>query len=342
MTTALTGAEKAAVLLVLLGEEVSTEVLRHFDEPEIEAVGRAMARLDQIPPGLAERVLGEYEQRVASHQETDAAGERVARRMLSRSLSPERATQVMDRVFNQTPAERAEARGVSAFETLSQAKPADLGRTLELEHPQTAALTLLNLPHGTAAAALAAMSEESQATVTSRLAKLSKVASGVSHEVSEALLARFETMKSQGLEEADGVGAAAEILKCMERGRSRSILVRLESIDAEIAEQLRSRVYTFEMLAGVNDRGVQELLKGVDAKLLSLAFKAAPADVAEKFFKNMSTRAAELVRDEMEVSGPAKVKDVEAAQKEILDRALKLEDEGSLTFEVPGGDGVGV
>src|SRR5262249_40403184 len=147
-------------------------------------------------------------------------------------------------------------------------------------------------------------------------------------EVAQALAVRFEEDEEEGIEERDGLGAAAEILKAMDRARSRAILSRLDSADAESAEKLRTRVYTFEMLLLLSDRGIQEILKGIDSKQLGLALKGTVPEVSEKFFKNMSTRAAEMVKDEMEFLGAAKVKDVEAAQKEILDKALKLEEEG--------------
>ena len=182
------------------------------------------------------------------------------------------------------------------------------------------------------------MNEETQAGVTARLARLCTIPSDVTSEVSEALAARFVSVAEESVEERDGVGAAAEMLKRMDRAKSRAILAKLETVDAEYAEKLRSRVYTFEMLLTLADRGIQEILKGIDTKQLGLALKGSEAEVGEKFFKNMSTRAAEMVKDEMEFLGVPKVKDVEAAQKEIMDKALRLEEEGVITFEVPAGE----
>lgn len=359
------GARKAAILMVLLGEETSSRILQHFDEREILAIGREVAGLGEIDPEMASKVLREYRERILTNREKREGGPEAARRMLSKSLSPDRAA-ALEGVLGSSGARGAPDRpaggmtfdpgalaggdaGDSAaawpesdaaeqvpFGALAGVKDQDLAGTLEIEHPQTAALVLMHLEPGRAAAVLSAMHEEAQAGITSRLARLSAFSSEVTREVSEALAVSFAAEKSEGVEERDGIGAAAEILKHMDRARSRTILTRLDSADAESAEKLRSRVYTFEMLLLLADRGIQEILKGVDSKQLGLALKGTTPEVAEKFFKNMSTRAAEMVKDEMEFLGVAKVKDVELAQKEILDKALRLEEEGVISFEVAG------
>lgn len=342
MGIAMTGAEKAAVLLVLLGEDTSAGILRHFDEPEILAVGRAISSLGGIDPQVARTVLEEYQGRILAHQEAAAGGPDVARRVLARSLSPERA-RAMESASAEAAGDDPAAGGTGPagdpFASLASVSERDLGQALELEHPQTAALVLLHLPPARAAAALDAMSEEAQAGIAGRLSKLSRISTDVTREVSDALRVRFESIRSQGIEERDGTGATAEILKCMDRARSRSILARVELTDPETAQILRARIYTFEMLGSLEDRGVQELLKGVDSKQLALALKGTTPEIVEKFLRNMSTRAAELVRDEIEFLGVARVKDVEAAQREVLDRALRLEEEGSIAFTAAAGSG---
>jgi len=344
METALSeGARKAAILMVLLGEETSASILRHCEEPEIFAIGRAVASLGDIDPALAERILGEYRDRILAHREASEGGEGTARRILSRTLPPDRAGMIEESLLG-SDRRRVPAQGVAegAFSKLGGVGDLDLAQALELEHPQTAALVLLHLEPSRAAAVLASMNEEVQPNVTLRLARVSAVSPDVTREVSEALAARLEKLRPDGLEERDGLGTAAEILKSMERAKGRTLLGRLEEVDPECADTLRSRVYTFEMLLWLDDRGVQEILKGVEPKLLAVALKGATPEAADKFFRNMSTRAAEIVRDEMEYLGVAKVKDVEQAQKEILDRALKLEEEGTIAFEPPGEAGGGL
>jgi flagellar motor switch protein FliG len=344
-TPEMDGARKAAVLMVLLGEDTSSKILQHIDEPDVLRIGREVAALRQIDPKTATSVLEEYRERIMNHREAESGGPDAARRIVRGALSPERAALLGDVLsrFEGAPGTSAGASGSSASDGSAEASLAalgsvndqDLARILELEHPQTAALVLMHLDAGRAAGVLGAMGEETQAGVTARLARLSSVQSDVAQEVFEALSSRFESVKPAGLEERDALGAAAEVLKRMDRARSRTILSRLEAVDIETAEKLRSRVYTFEMLLLLPDRGVQEILKGVDSKQLGLSLKGAVAEVAEKFFKNMSTRAAEMVKDEMEFLGVAKVKDVEQAQKEILDKALRLEEEGVITFDAP-------
>ena len=336
------GPRKAAVLMVLLGEETSSRIMQHFDESEIVAIGREVAGLGEIPPPLASSVLEEYRRRIMSHRDAGEGGIAAARRMLSKTLAPDKAAALDeilgsagDRGRGRDGAPEGAVQGL--FGSLVGVKDVELAQALELEHPQTAALVLLHLEPARAAAVLAAMNEETQAGITARLARLSAVSPEVTKEVSDALAARFESARIAGVEEADGIGSAAEVLKMMDRSKSRSILSRLEAVDAEYAEKLRSRVYTFEMLLLLNDRGIQEILKGVDSKQLGLALKGATPEVGEKFFKNMSTRAAEMVKDEMEFLGAAKVRDVEQAQKDILDKALKLEEEGVIAFEAPEG-----
>ena len=337
------GARKAAILMVLLGEETSSRILQHFEEPEIVEIGREVARLGEIDPELASKILREYRERILASREAREGGPEAARRILSKTLPPDRQSAVEEALHDAPrPGSAQGYRGAEAsspgevpFHALESVADRDLAQTLEIEHPQTAALVLLHLEPARGAAVLASMSEDSQAGIASRLARLSAVSSEVTREVSEALAVRFEESKSSGVEERDGAGAAAEILKRMDRARSRTILSRLESVDAESAEKLRARVYTFELLLLLADRGIQEILKGVDSKQLALALKGTTPEVVEKFFKNMSTRAAEMVKDEMEFLGVAKVKDVEQAQKEILEKALKLEEEGVVSFEAP-------
>lgn len=334
----LSGTEKAAVLLVLLGEDTTAKIMQHFEEPEILALGRAISSIGGIDPQTARVVLEEYRERILTHREAVAGGPEWARRVVGKTLSPERAGSLGPLSGRAGEAGEADA---APFASLAAVHERDLGQALELEHPQTAALVLLHLEPERAATVLEAMGEQAQASIAARLARLSSVASDVTREVSDALRTRFEAIRSTGVEERDGTGAAAEILKRMDRGRSRSILTRLESSDPEIAQTLRSRVYTFEMLAQLEDRGVQELLKGVDAKQLAQALKGTTPEVSEKFLRNMSTRAAELVKDEMEFLGAARLKDVEAAQKEILDSALRLEEEGTIVFAAGAGEVVG-
>lgn len=343
----LDGPTKAAILMVLLGEETSSTLLQHFEEPEIISIGRAMAALGEIEQDTAGKILHEYRDRILARTEVGEGGTQVARRILGKAFSPDKAaelSQAMAGGGRRAAAQSGEDAvphdprdGEEPFAALASVKDHDLAQILELEHPQTAALVLLHLEPGRAASALAAMNEETQASVTSRLSRLTSERPEVTREVSDALAARFETLQPEGVEERDGTGAAAEILKSMDRVKSRSILSRLESLDAECAQILRSRVYTFEMLLLLNDRGVQEVLKGVDTKQLALALKGTAPEVADKFFRNMSTRAADMVKDEIEILGVAKVKDVEAAQKEILDKALRLEEEGTVAFEAPEG-----
>lgn len=343
------GPTKAAILMVLLGEETSAKILQHCDEADVLAIGKEVAGLREIGPAIAAEVLEEYRERILAHRETSAGGPEAARRKLSRTLSPTRAPLVdgangkESRSRSQKEAQPLEPSadqdaGPSPFAALDNVKDLDLAQTLELEHPQTAALVLLHLDPARAAGVLSGMNEETQAGVTARLARLCAIPSEVTNEVSEGLAARFASVVRENVEERDGVGKAAEMLKRMDRSKSRAILAKLETVDAEYAEKLRSRVYTFEMLLMLTDRGIQEILKGIDTKQLGFALKGSETEVGVKFFKNMSIRAAELVKDEMEFLGVPRVKDVEAAQQDIMDKALRLEEEGVITFEVPAGE----
>ncbi len=329
----LAGPRKAAILFVLLGEDTAAKLLKHLTPDQVSKVGREIAGLGTIEPVVATKVLQEYFVD-ATRPEQEQGGPDLARRILSRvEASPERLDGMLGR-----PAERAS----KALEPVLEAEPAVLARALAEEHPQTSALILLNLPPARAARTLAALPESVRSETVLRMATMRRVRGDLLGEVATSLKERLDNAAPEESEagEADGIERTASVLSSLGRGATRRLLEALELQDPERAAALKDRVFTFESLLAADDRGIQELLRQVETKSLSLALHGETDEMLQKITKNLSERAAGILKDEIDFLSTVRPDEKRAAQNEIVAAALKLEDEGRLSFAEPdGGDG---
>jgi flagellar motor switch protein FliG len=318
---------KAAILCLLLGEEVAGRILRHLPQEQVQQIARELAELGPIEPPLAQQVLNDYYTE-AIRPRPERGGPEVARRFLSRAEIP---NERMDGVLGQAA---VAAQTDKLLSPLLAAEPGALAEALSGEHPQTSALLLLHLPADRAAKVLSALPDASRAETVRRMATMRQVRGEVLDAVTAGIRERVSTASARPVEDdpSRALDRTAAVLQSLSRAAAREVLDVIERQDAEQAAQLRNRVFTFETIVLADDRGVQELLRALDTKTIALALHGADENVSRKFMGNLSERAASILKDEIEFLQSVRPDEQLAAQREILGAAFKLEEEGRLKF----------
>jgi flagellar motor switch protein FliG len=322
---------KAAILCVSLGPEGAAKVFKHLPDDLVERLTVEMVRTQDVLPEHAEAVHREVVEQAYARGYIAEGGIRYARDVLTRAVGAERAGAILDRLetfIEQTP-----------FEFLRSTPPDQIYAFLRGEHPQTQALVIANLPTtDLAAKVMQLIPPEEQADVALRIAVMGQTPPDVVREVARVMEAKLETVLRQEYSAAGGVGSLAEILNNSDRGTERNILEHLAETDAELAEEVRSLLFVFEDLLRLDDRTIQLILKEVDSKDLAVALRGSSEQVKERILANMSQRAAEMLREDIEMRGPVRVSQVEAEQKGILQIVRRLADAGEIVLGGQGND----
>ncbi|RJR36400.1 MAG: flagellar motor switch protein FliG [Deltaproteobacteria bacterium] len=327
------GAEKAALLLLSLGEGNAGEILKRLDDKEVQVLGQRISRLEVVSTKQLASILDEFHKMMEAPEALVVRGDQFFKNTISRTMDMKRQQDLIDSLDLDTSPE--------FFQKIKKLDSRTLASYMRNEHPQTVALVLAHLERPQAGAVLAQFPENLQMEVVRRIANLDQVSPAIIEEIDTALRDEISLVEEVGGRAIGGAQSVAEILNQMERAVENNILKRLEEEDYEsLAEDIRRFMFTFEDLLGVEDRGVMALLKEVNTQELALALKAASEDLREKFFRNMSTRAAEMLREELEIMGPARLRDVEAAQQKIIQIAKRLESEGQLVLAGKGSEDV--
>lgn len=321
---ALSGEQKAAILILLLGEQVSGEMLKHLSKRDVARIAREVARIGPIDDATAQQVLHDYYVS-AIGAPAEHGGPDAARRILSAALISE---EVVDQLLGRDTAVSQDALG-----PLLEAPPEVLARALEAEHPQTTALVLLHLPPRRAAKLLRSLPESAQAETVLRMATLRQVRGEVLGEVATSLRERLSSHK--GREARGGLERTATVLANVARIDAKRMLAELEAEHPEEVVALRGQLFTFESLAAADDRGMREVLRGISATTIGLALMGASEQLQQRFLSNLSERAAAMLKEEMEYLAASNPAEVAAARNEVLELAFKLEAEGSLSFAQP-------
>ena len=324
----LTGPEKAAVFLLTVGEEFASQVFQRLDPEDIKNVGRQMARIDKVDKEDLTALVNEFK---ADTGDTDIflSGNEMLEGALKRALSSDKASEILEEIRSDWK--------LTLFQKARKLEPKVLVNFLRNEHPQTVALVLSVLEPVQSAQILMEFNEDVQVEVMMRMAELDKVSPEILVDVDRVLqdeLLSVEGMEGQRL---GGVEAVAEILNNADRGLEASILEGIEEQRENLADEIRRLMFVFEDLLGVDDRGIQSILKEVSTDDLKLALKLASEDLKAKIFSCMSSRAVEMLKEDMEIMGPTRVKDVEAAQQSIIKIAKRLEQEGKIQLMSGGG-----
>ena len=322
-------ARKAAVLMVLLGPDTAGQLLSNLPRDTVGRITTEVTMLDEIPQELAQEVLEEYFIE-AVRPERHRGGVEAAREMLAGAQIPEREQKEW-----LPPAEESTDTVPDIFTPLLNASPEALSGALSEEHPQTVALVLLNLAPARAAAALAQLPDELRSATVQRMTSLQPVEGGILDEVAASLQERLQDPVAVEKDEPDGMSRTAAVLQEMRRSDVRAMLDEVEKVDEERAQALRAMVNTFDTLILANDRGIQELLRGVETKTLVLALKDEEPELLNKFLSNLSERAAGMFREEMEYLSDVREDEKKTAQNEIMAAALELEQDDKLSFQEP-------
>jgi flagellar motor switch protein FliG len=326
----LEGLTKAAILLLAVGPERAASMLKFMDQKSVEEVTRELAGLGRVPAKLHAEVISEFYNVTIASQYLTEGGLEYAKKILQQSLDPKSAERMLGQI--QTQVQK------TPFAFLQRAEAENLLTFIQDEHPQTIALIICHLQHHKASELIGGLPMQKQIEVIKRVANMEQTNPEVIREVERGLESRLSSMLGQSMEKAGGVETVAEILNLADRATEKSIMEGLEAEDPDLVEQIRRLMFVFEDILKVNDKGIQAVLKEVDNSELGLALKTASEELRNKIFKNMSERAAALIREDMEYMGPVKVSDVEGAQQRIVDIVRRLEDAGEVVVEGRGGD----
>jgi flagellar motor switch protein FliG len=318
------GLNKAAVLMVLLGEETASHIFRNLPEADVHQLTERIAELKHIKSETAISVLEEYHKLTLTQGYITEGGPDYAKKLLVKAFGDTGAQQLLEQVS------RAAEMSVVQLESLQKADPQQLAKFLEGEHPQTIALILAHLNARQASALLMKLPEDVRAGTVKRLAQLRQFSPEVAKKVSVALNKRLESLGEQSRRAYAGFKGAADMLNQLEPNTGKGILESIEQDDPKMALGIRNLMFTFEDLLGVPEAGIRELLGQLDKKTLALALRGAKEELKNMIFKSMSSRAVEMLKEDMEVLGPVRSKDVSQAQREIVESARKLEAEGKL------------
>ena len=324
------GVEQAAILLMAVGEEQAAEVMKFLGPKEVQKIGQTMAQLKTVPREKIEAVVSSFQK--ARDQQISLVGDTNAYidGVLRRALGDEKAGMLLDRIL--------QGRDVSGIESLKWMDADSISELLKNEHPQIVASILVHLERDQAAAVLQIFSERQRNDVLLRVATLDGIAPQALQELNDVLaklLAGGEKVRKATL---GGTKAAAELLNFLGTTLESSAIDSIREFDADLAQRISDEMFTFEDLIDLDDRAVQALLREVQSESLIVALKGADTAMREKVFKNMSSRASEMLREDLDAKGPVRVSEVEAEQREILKIVRRLADEGQIQLGGKGGD----
>lgn len=321
------GLQKAAVLMVTLGEELSGMVLKHLEEDEVAAIGKEVARIPAITAAEAEGILDEFYQMSMAQDYVLKGGLEYARKMLMSAFGPETATRILDRLV------KLLGHDTASFDALQKADPQQLAKFIHSEHPQTIALILSHLGPSQAAGLLFSLPPELRADVALRMANLEQISPDIISKIAGIIDQKLKALGELSRESYGGVRAVAEMFNRLDSATSKEILDTIEAQDPNLAETIRHLMFVFEDLLLIDQNGIKEILARVDRKLLTVALKGTSDQLKNHFMQCMSQRGAEMLREDMEALGPVKIREVEAAQQQIISVVRQLEAEGVLSLK---------
>lgn len=320
--------EKAAVFLMTLGEETAAEVLRHLGPKEVQKIGVAMTQLQDIKKQQVEDVMSDFMQIIATQTALGVGADGYIRKMLVSALGEERAGALADRILT-----GASTSGLDTLRWMDARSVADL---IRFEHPQIQAIVIAHLESDQAAQTLAHFDERVRLDIVMRIAALESVQPHAMQELNDILEKQFSKQTGSASTTMGGTKCAADILNFLDTAAEAVLMESIKEVDEELANEISELMFVFDNLGDVDDKGIQALMREVSSDSLILALKGADERVKEKIFGNMSKRAAELLRDDLEAKGPVKLSEVEGAQKEILAIARRMADAGEIML---GGKG---
>jgi flagellar motor switch protein FliG len=326
----LTGSRKAAIFLVALGVDMASEIFKFLEEDEVQQISKELASLPRIPSDVTEDVVEEFQRLLVAQTYVATGGVEYAKRLLVKAYGPEMAKRLLDRITRSLET-------TAGFDALQKVDPQQLSKLFQSEHPQTIALVLAHLDASTAAATLEHLPETQRSDIALRMSSLQTISQDVIRRVSVVLDQKLKNFGDYSRQAVGGVRAVAEICNRLDRETSRKMLEQIESVEPDLALEIRNRMVTFDDLLLVDDISIREILQRVDRKVLTLSLKGTIQELQDRFFTNMSSRAVEMMKEEMDYLGQVKVKDVSNAQREIIDIMRDLDDKGIIHLSGGGG-----
>ena len=327
---ALNGTQRAAVLVLLLGEQQASDIIRYMNPKEVQALGGAMVALSDLSQEVVNAVLDDFVSTLKKQTSLGLGTNEYVEKVLNRALGPDKAASVLSRIMP--------GQGSKGLDILKWMDARSIAEMIHGEHPQVTAIILSVLDYDVAADVLAFLDPPTRAEIMQRVASLETVQPSAMEELESIMKSQFANNSSTQSSSFGGVKAAAKIMNFAKVDLESSVMAGLTSLDAELTQKIQDNMFTFENLSGVDNKGIQTLMRAVEPDMLMTALKGAADFVQEKFFGNMSTRARAMFVDEMEAKGPLRIADVEEAQKNIMRMAKKMSDAGELML-VGRGDG---
>ncbi len=328
----LSGRQKSAIILITLGSELSSKVLKHFREDEIEDLTLEIANLRRIDPEIKDEVMDEFYELCLAQNYISLGGIDYAKEMLEKALGPTKAQDILNKLTTSLQ--------VRPFDFARKTDPSQLLNFIQNEHPQTIALVLSYLNPDQAGMILSALPPLNQVEVAKRIATMDRAAPEVLREVENVLEKRLSSFVMQDFTQAGGIDSAVAILNRVDRGTEKTIIEALEEDNPDLAEEIKKRMFVFEDLVTMDDRSIQRVLKEVDMRDLALALKTASEEVTNRILKNVSSRARDMIKEDISLMGPVRLRDVEEAQQKIVNFVRQLDESGEIVISRGGEDDI--
>ncbi len=328
----LSGKQKAALLLISLGPEVSASVYKHLSEEEIERLTLEISGVKKVESAVKENIIEEFHNIALAQDYITQGGIGYAKTVLEKALGPDQAQAILNRLTSSLQ--------VRPFDFARKADPSQIFNFIQNEHPQTIALILSYLDPTQAGIILSSLPQEVQADIAKRIAVMDSTSPEVISEIESVLERKLSSTVTQDYTETGGIDAVVEVLNGVDRQTEKTILDALEIQDPELAEEIKKRMFVFEDIVTLDNRSIQRVIRDCENEDLLLSMKVSSDEVKEIIFRNMSQRMAETFREEMEIMGPVRLRDVEDAQSRIVAVTRRLEDAGEIIIARGGGDDV--
>ena len=326
------GVRKAEIMLVMLGDEASSEILRTLDEDEVQEISREIARVQSLTSEEAEGVLEEFYKMAVAHDYVVKGGLEYAKKVLISAFGPEHAKKMLDRLMKTLGNETL------SFDALRKTDPQQLAKFIHSEHPQTIALILSHLNPSQAAGLLFSLPAELRADVALRMASLDQISPEIISKIATVIGSKLKTLGELSREAYGGVHAVAEMFNRLDSNTSKDILDNIEKVNPSLVETIRHLMFVFEDLLLLDVNAIKEVLAKMDRKILTVALKGTSEAMKNHMLQAMSQRGAEMLREDMDALGPIKIKEVEAAQQQIISVVRQLETEGVLSLKGTAGE----
>jgi flagellar motor switch protein FliG len=324
--------EKAAILMIMLGKEYAARVFKYLSEEEVEQLTLSITSMRRVEPEIKEEVLTEFIQMCIAQKYISEGGIEYARDILDRAFGPESANDLIMKLSSSLR--------VKPFDFIRKADSAQVLNFIQNEHPQTIALILSYIDPKNSAAILASLPLEIQTSVIARIANMGITSPEYIKETERVLEKKLSTLNFGDTTSAGGIDSLVKILNSVDRGTERHLLEALEETDAELVEEIRKRMFVFEDIVKLSNQAIQRVLKEIDNRDLAVALKGSTPEVAKVIYSNISTRLQEMIKEDIEVMGPVRVRDVEEAQQKIVNTIRQLDDSGEIIIQRSGEDDV--